>query len=481
MQWTAVLRVLSRLYVAVGAAMLTAVPWALYDDDTTTVIAFSVSAAITFGVAVLAYFFGKEPESLFPREALATVAIGWASAAALGALPFLFSGVIEHPIPAFFESASGFTTTGATIFGDVENLPRAINWWRTLTHWLGGMGIVVLFIAILPRLGVGAKHLFKSEVPGPITSDLRPKLKETAALLWKIYVVLTLGEALLLFVAGMNPFESLCHSFATMATGGFSTRNASVGAFDSVSIELIIVAFMFLAGVNFSLYYSVLSHGRLRTVLKDSELRVYLSLIVVATLVIAATLVSGGRPFWDALRSSLFQVVAIQTTTGFGTDNFNVFPALAKLLLVALMFVGGCAGSTGGGMKVIRFMILWKAIYVELYHTFRPQAVLPTKIGGTKIEQDVVRTVLAFFAAGMGAFLFGSLFVTAFGIDLVTACTAVTASLFNIGPGLGGVGSIENYGWLPYPVQILLSLLMILGRLELFTILVLLLPPFWRR
>ena len=481
MQWAAVSRLLAQLFCAIGAAMLTAVPWAWAYDGSAIRNAFLLSSLITFGVAALAWFRGREPETIFPREALATVAIGWIGAAALGAIPFLLCGVISHPVTAFFESASGFTTTGATVFADVESLPYAINWWRTLSHWLGGMGIVVLFIAVLPRLGVGARHLFKSEVPGPITSDLRPKLRETAGLLWKIYFVITMVEAMALLAAGMTPFEALCHSFATLATGGFSTRNASIGAFDSVAIDLIVVFFMLLAGINFSLYYGLLSRRSWRGMLRDPELRVYLWLILVATIVIAAALTEMGRPFFTALRQSLFQVVSIHTTTGFGTDNFDVYPPLARLLLVSLMFVGGCAGSTGGGMKVIRFMILWKAIYAELYRTFRPQAVLSIKVGGNHVSGDHVRTVLGFFAAGMGAFLFGSLFVTLFGIDLVTSVTAVSASLFNIGPGLGQVGSIENYGWMPQPVQLVLSLLMILGRLELFTILVLLLPPFWRR
>ncbi len=481
MQWDAVLKMLSRLYLAVGVAMITAIPWAWYDGEMHVVYAFAAATSITLMVAGACFYWGKVTESIFPREALVTVAIGWFSIGALGALPFLFSGVLTHPIPAFFESVSGLSTTGATIFPDVEVLPRAINWWRTLTQWLGGMGIVVLFIAVLPKLGVGAKHLFKSEVPGPITSDLKPKLKETASILWKIYFILTAVEAVALWIAGMTPFEAICHSFATLATGGFSTRNASIAGFNSGWIEGIVVVFMILAGINFALYHSLVSQRNWRNILRDSELRVYLMLITIATLVVAASLVHIGRPLLTALQQAVFQVVAIQTTTGFGTDNFDVYPPLAKMLLVGLMFVGGSAGSTGGGMKVIRFMILWKAVYVELYHTFRPQAVRQSKIGGVKIAPDIVHTVLAFFAVGMGAFLFGTLIVSSFGIDIVTASTAVIASLFNIGPGLGMVGSTANYGWMPYPVQVLLSFLMILGRLELFTVLVLLLPPFWRR
>jgi trk system potassium uptake protein TrkH len=481
MQWTAVFRLLARLVFAVSIAMATAIPWAAKYDSPRVVWAFAASVAVCLAVAGLLWWRGREPDSIFPREALATVALGWFGVSVLGALPFLFSGVLSHPVPAFFESASGLTTTGATIFSDVESLPYAINWWRTLSQWLGGMGIVVLFIAILPRLGVGARHLFKSEVPGPITSDLKPKLRETAGLLWRIYVLLTLVEAAALWAFGMTPFEAICHSFATLATGGFSTRNASIGAFDSLGIELIVVLFMLLAGINFSLYYSVFMKRRLVSVFKDAELRVYLTMVAVSTLIVAASLVHLGRPVFESIRQALFQVVAIHTTTGFGTDNFDLYYPVAKILLVFLMFVGGCAGSTGGGMKVVRFMLMWKATYEELYKSFRPQAVRSLKLGGANIPSDVVKTVLAFFTAGMGAFLFGTIFLAAFGIDMITASTATAACLFNIGPGLGQVGSTLNYGWLPYPVQIVLSLLMVLGRLELFTVLVLLLPPFWRR
>jgi trk system potassium uptake protein TrkH len=481
MQWPAVLRLLSLLYFAVGAAMLTAIPWAVGYDSPRVVWGMSAAALTTFLAAAIAHWRGRAPQTIFPREALTTVALGWLSAAALGALPFLFCGITTHPVTAFFESASGFTTTGATVFSNVEALPHAINWWRTLTHWLGGMGIVVLFIAILPRLGVGAKHLFRSEVPGPITGELKPKLRETAGVLWRIYLALTLAEATLLYIAGMDVFEALCHSFATLATGGFSTRNASIGAFDSFAIELIVIVFMFLAGANFSLYHVLFSKRSWKYVAEDSELKVYAAIMITATVIIAAGLVEAERPFLTAMRQALFQVVSIQTTTGFGTDNFNVYPAFAKLLLVALMFIGGSAGSTGGGMKVVRIIIIFKAIYAELYHTFRPQAVLALKIGGHSLPTDLVRTALGFFAAGIGAFGLGTIAVSLFGIDLETSFSAVAASLWNIGPGLGKVGSVEHYGWLPIPVQGILSLLMIIGRLELFTVLVLFVPALWRR
>ena len=481
MQWSAVVRLLSLLYFAVAAAMLTALPWALAYDSGRVTVGFGAAALATFAVALVAYRSGRPAGTIFPREALTTVALGWISVAALGALPFLFSGVSTHPISAFFESASGFTTTGATVFDDVEALPHAVNWWRTLTHWLGGMGIVVLFIAILPRLGVGAKHLFKSEVPGPITGELKPKLRETAGVLWRIYLFLTLAEALLLYIAGMDVFAALCHSFATLATGGFSTRNASIGAYDNFAIEAIVILFMFLAGVNFSVYHALMSKRRWRSVLRDSELKVYAGIMITATAIVAAGLVDMQRPFLTGLRQALFQVVSIQTTTGFGTDDFNAYPAFAKLLLVALMFVGGSAGSTGGGMKVIRIMILCKAVYAELYHTFRPQAVLALKIGDRSLPAELVRTALAFFAAGIGAFVLGSILVAMFGVDLETSFSAAAACLWNVGPGLGIVGSTEHYGWLPLPVQLFLSLLMIVGRLELFTVLVLLVPALWRR
>jgi len=481
MQWSAVVRLLSLLLFVVAAAMLTAVPWAVAYDGSGVTIAFLLAAAVTTVLAAVMYLRSRPPHSIFPREALATVTLGWLAVGAVGALPYIFCGVLNHPIPAIFESVSGFTTTGATVFSNVEQLPRAVNWWRTLTHWLGGMGIVVLFIAVLPRLGVGAKHLFRSEVPGPITDNLKPKLRETATVLWKIYLGLTLAEALLLWLAGMDIFEALCHSFATLATGGFSTRNASVGGFNSATIELIVVAFMVLAGINFSLYHAAFSKRNVRNILRDPELRVYLTLLAVGTLAISGAIAGLDRTLLQSLRHGLFQTVAIQTTTGFGTDNFDLYPSMAKFLLVVLMFIGGSAGSTGGGMKVVRIMIVFKAMYAELYRTFRPQAVRTVKLGGKALPEEMVHTVMAFFAVGIFAFVFGSLFVSLFRIDMITSFSAVAASLWNIGPGLGHVGSIEHYGWLPAPVLAMLSLLMILGRLELYTVLVLFVPAFWRR
>lgn len=481
MQWSAILRLLAVLLYVVAIAMLTAIPWAWVYDGGQVILAFFLSAGITAVIATILYLRGQAPESIFPREALAFVTLGWIAVGILGSLPYIFAGVLKHPVPAIFESVSGFTTTGATVFTDVESLPRAINWWRTLTHWLGGMGIVVLFIAVLPRLGVGAKHLFRSEVPGPITDNLKPKLRETATLLWKIYLGLTLAETLLLMLAGMDLFEALCHSFATLATGGFSTRNASIGSFDSAWIEAVIVLFMILAGVNFSLYYVAISRRNWRQVFRDPELRAYLTLLAVGTLAISGAIASLDVSVLESLRRGIFQTVSIQTTTGFGTDNFNLYPSMAKFLLVSLMFIGGSAGSTGGGMKVVRMMIIFKVIYAELYRTFRPQAVRAIKLGGKPLPADMVSTVMAFFAIGIVAFLGGSIFVSLFGIDMVTSFSATAACLWNIGPGLEQVGSIEHYGWMPMPVQAMLSMMMILGRLELYTVLVLLLPAFWRK
>ncbi|HMB92463.1 MAG TPA: potassium transporter TrkG, partial [Rhodothermales bacterium] len=324
------------------------------------------------------------------------------------------------------------------------------------------------------------KHLFKSEVPGPITEGLKPKIKETASTLWKIYLGLTVIEAILLYWAGMSVFDAVCHAFATLATGGFSTKNGSVADFDSVPIDLIITFFMFLAGINFGLYYVAIK-GRVGAIFKDTEFRVYAGVVVVATVAIAINILSVHPNFFQALRYSVFQVVGIVTTTGFGTDNFDVWPPFSKLLLVFLMFMGGMAGSTAGGMKVSRLMVVVKAASIEVYKIFRPQAVKKVKLGRSVMPDAVTQSIFGFFVLFLAVFVVGTLFMGLLGLDVVTAATAVIATLGNIGPGLARVGSIENFAFIPAVGKVFLSFCMILGRLELYTVLVLFLPDFWKK
>ena len=356
-------------------------------------------------------------------------------------MPYMFENTFSSFTSAFFESVSGFTTTGSTAIIIIEEQSRALLYWRSLTQWLGGMGIIVLFIAILPRLGVGAKHLFKSEVPGPITASFRPKLKETSAILWKFYLGFTLVEILILKLLGMNLFEAICHSFTTMSTGGFSTITASVGGFNNPAIEYTICFFMFAAGINFYLYF-LIAKGDTTCIFRDPEFKTYAAIVGIAALILTFAIFSIHGNFSEAFRKALFQTIAICTTTGFGTDNFDVYPSFARILLIVLMFIGGSAGSTAGGMKISRIMVLLKLVRAELSKAVHPNAVVAIKIGNIPIRDDIAKSVAGFFILFIIVFAIGSIFMAALGLDIVTAFSSVVACLANIGPGLGRVGSV---------------------------------------
>jgi trk system potassium uptake protein len=474
-------RLLGVLLVVLGISMLGSLPWAYVYDEWNAAVALLISVAITAGSGLGLFLWGRRSRlTIYRREALAVVGLGWVLIGVYGALPFMFGGTFTNFVDAYFETISGFTTTGATVLTDIEVVPRALLFWRMTTHWLGGMGIIVLFVAVFPQLGVGAKQMFRSEVPGPITEGLRPKIKETAVALWKIYAFLTLLEMGLLMLCGMSFYEALSHSFATMATGGYSTKNKSIGFYDSVAVDVVITLFMFLAGINFTLYYLVI-RGNWKAMVRNSEFRLYLGISLIVTLLISLDIWSLHGSLGKAFQYAGFQTVAILTTTGFGTDNFDLYPAFSKTILVCLMFIGGSAGSTAGGMKISRLMVLFKVAYQEVYHVFRPQARMSVKIGGAAVGEDVTRSILAFFTSFVGFFALGSIFMTALGLDIITASTSVVACLGNIGPGLARVGPIENYADIPAVGKAFLSFCMMLGRLELGTLLVLLVPDFWRR
>ncbi|MAE67781.1 MAG: potassium transporter [Phycisphaeraceae bacterium] len=459
----------------------------------------TVAAGVVIGLALWLVGYGRKAY-LGRREALLLVAISWLIGAALAGMPYrmwaLFASADDHQfssmVSCYFEAMSGLTTTGATVLGDVSALPRALLLWRATTHWLGGLGIVVLFVAVLPTLGVGGKRLFQIEAPGPASQGVRPRIRETARMLWLIYLVLTVAQVMLLWSAGMNIFDAVCHTFATMATGGFSTAGASVGAFDSIAIDTIVIVFMLLAGVNFGVYYLVL-RGKARAAWRDPELRLYLLILLVATLIVAwdihgrpVVLMTGGTGeaagVGEAIRYGAFQVVAVQTTTGFCTADFDRWGVLSRGVLVVLMFVGASAGSTGGGIKVIRCFIALKVLLAEFERVFRPNVVRTVNVGRWSVDPELKLTTLA-YVLGVGALFAIGTFVLMMiepGLDLTSAATASAATLNNVGPGLGDVGAVKNYGWFSGPSKILLSLLMALGRLEIFAILVLLMPSFWR-
>ena len=481
MDYKAIAKMLGGLLLGVSLFMLASAGVSLAYGEHSGILALSASALITATAGGALYLVGrKAKQNFFAREAVAMVGLGWFAVSILGALPYIFTGTLSNIPAAIFESASGFTTTGSTVIADVESCQRGILFWRSLTQWLGGMGIIVLFIAIFPHMGSGARHLFKSEVPGPSSAGLKPKLKETSSMLWRIYLGITAAEVIALMLCGLSLFDASCHSLTCMATGGFSTKNASIGAYNSAAVDLVVTFFMFLAGINFSLYY-LLFRDRNRAFWKDHEFRVYLILVLICTVIVTVTILPQKESLLQAARYAVFQVVGLLTTTGFGTDNFNVYPSLARALLVVLMFIGGSVGSTAGGMKIARIMIIVKAAYREIYKVFYPHAVFSVKMGQSSVNEEVVRTALVFFTLFIMAFTVGTLFMCALGLDLETAFSSVVATLANIGPGLARVGSIENYAFIPAAGKLFLSFCMILGRLELFTILVLLIPDFWKR
>ncbi len=478
-------RVISRLIgillCALGLTMGLCLPVAFYYEEWDAGIGLGLSMGCTMVSGALFFLWGRSKEgTVYRREALAVVGFGWLLVGVFGALPYYLGQAFSHFVDAYFEAVSGFTTTGATVLADIESVPKALLLWRMTTHWLGGMGIIVLFVAIFPQIGVGAKQLFRSEVPGPITEGLRPKIKETALALWKIYACMTATAAVLFMVFGMSPFDAVCHAFSTLATGGYSTKNASIGHFDSFAIDGITTLFMLLAGVNFTLYFLLL-RGRFNALWRNGELRVYLLTTLVVSLCIAFNIADRHADFSQAMRYASFQTLAVFTGTGFSTDNFDAYPAFSKILLVCLMFVGGCAGSTAGGLKIARVMVVFKVAYQEIYRVFRPQARMSVRISGSVVSEEVVRSILVFFASFVVLFALGSIFMAALGLDIITATTSVAACLGNIGPGLARVGAMENYGHIPSVGKVFLSFCMMLGRLELGALMVLLVPDFWRR
>ncbi|MCP4248417.1 MAG: TrkH family potassium uptake protein [bacterium] len=463
----------------------------------------AAAIGVALGFSMWVFSRGKA-EAIGRRDALLLVAASWILGAAVAALPFFIWANLENDaqvydlafasyIDAYFEAMSGLTTTGATVLSRIDTLPRSLLLWRSLTHWLGGLGIVVLFVAVLPMLGVGGKRLFRVEAPGPTSEGVRPRIQETARALWLIYLGLTAAEIVLLMVMGLDLFDAVCHTFATLATGGFSTRNASVGELDSLGVDVVVIVFMVLAGVNFGLYYSAL-RGRWRDVLHDSELRAYLGLLAVGSIIIIACLwghyiqTTDGRELAPSIgstaRHGVFQVVAIQTTTGFCTANFDLWPFVPKMTLLLLMFVGGCGGSTGGGIKVVRIVIAVKVLLAEIEHVFRPNVVRTIRLGRTTVDPEFRQGVLAYIMIVVGLFVAGTavLMVLESGsdVDITTAATATIATLNNIGPGLARVGAIENFGWFSDGSKLVMCLLMALGRLEVYAIAVLFLPRFWR-
>jgi trk system potassium uptake protein TrkH len=470
---------LSRLLIILSAAFLPSVVFAAVDGDGLLLI-FLVQAAVMAGASIVFRQFNLKPREISVRDGFLIVSLAWVLMSFLGALPFVLSGFVPSLTDGFFETMSGFTTTGATILRNIEALPRSLLLWRSTTHWLGGMGVIALAVALFPFLGVGGFQLFKAESPGPIKDRLVPRIRESAVILWLVYVAFTVVEIGLLLAGGMPGFDAVCVTFGTMATGGFATRNASIAAYPSPYLQYVIITFMFMAGVNFSLHFGII-RGRAKEFFRNPEFRLYASVTVGAAILIALSRLRSGEPFSEGMvRGSLFQTVSLITTTGFITEDYGRWMPFAQMLLVLLMVIGGCSSSTGGGVKNIRVLVLFRSISAHLKKILHPRSVVPVKVGGRVVSEDAVANVQAFLALYLLFFVVGALVMLALGMDIVSAIGAVAATLGNVGPGLGSVGAIENYAQVHPVGKWVLSLLMMAGRLEIFPIVVILRRGFWR-
>ena len=464
--------------MALAATLLLPLPVSFYYNDGLWPV-YIMSASITLIVGAFLYFVFKNNGQLSHRDGFAVVTVGWFLFATLGTLPYLFVGTITNFVDAIFESMSGFTTTGSTILSNLDTIPKSLLFWRAETQWLGGMGIIVLTIAILPFLGVGGAQLFQAEVPGITKDKLTPKIRDTAKVLWGIYFTLTLMEVILLMLGGVSLFDAICHSFTTMATGGFSNYDASIAAFDSSYTHWIIIIFMFLAGANFALHYQACC-GKPLSYLKSEEFRVYGLIFVFATIFFVYLNYDHYDNILINIRDMAFQVVSIGTSTGFATANFEMWPFAAQYILVLLMVVGSCSGSTGGGAKVVRFLIIVKHALVQLFYIIHPKGIKKLKIDHRAVPQNIIEKILGFFTFYSIIFFISTVILVCLDIDIVSSMSAVIACMSNIGPGLGIVGPTDNFAQIPQLGKVVLTFCMLIGRLEIFTILVVLSPSFWR-
>jgi len=469
------------ILVAIAGFMLTPIPFSLYyrTDDIRTLL---LSAAITAAAGFLMYRLHPGEDEVGHKEGILIVTLGWVLAAGFGGLPFYLYGTFPTYTDAYFEAMSGFTTTGASVLAEIEAQPAGILFWRSLTHWLGGMGIVVLSLAVLPLLGAGGMQLYKAEVPGPTADKLVPRVRETAKRLYVVYSIISAAEVVLLLAGGMSLFDSLTHMFGTMGTGGFSPKNASVGAYDSVYIDVVISVFMFVAGANFLLHYYSIIRGDFSVYAKDEEFKFYSGVVGFFILTTTANLVLNRvYPALTALRHSTFSVVSIITTTGFVTADFEKWPAYGHYVLLFLMFLGACAGSTGGAIKCVRAWLLLKIAYGQLFRIVHPKSIRNIWYNGKIVPPEVVQGVQSMAMLYMTVFVLASFALAWLGHDVITAISAVAATLGNVGPGLGAVGPVDNYAHFSIPAKWICSFCMLVGRLEVYSVIVLLVPEFWRK
>ena len=482
MRWRYIFFVVGVLTFCFGLTMIFSLLWGLwFQDGSAAALLESIAVCAGAGLALTLAFRRNRVANISQREGMAIVTLCWTAVGFFGALPF-YAGIEGCSfVDAFFESVSGVTTTGSSILVNVEALPKGLLFWRSFLQWLGGMGIIVLSIAILPFLGVGGMQLYKAEVPTPVPDKLKPRIRDTSILLWKVYALFTLAETVLLMLGGMDLFDALCHTFTTMPTGGYSTKNASIAHFDSLYIDGVVIFFMLVAGINFSLHYQLL-RGKPLAFWRDSECRFFLGAVLLMIGAVSIDIYgSVYRSIGEALQYGAFQVVSIVTTTGYATADYEKWPAMSQLILLLCMFIGASAGSTGGGMKCLRVMLTVKFCYKELFTLIHPRSVSYVKIAGKPVPEDVIRSVLGFVMLYMGLFALSTVLLAGMGVDFVTALSAVAATIGNIGPGLGMVGPADNFALIPTLGKWLLIWCMLLGRLEIYTVIILLVPEFYRK
>ncbi len=451
----------------------------IYNDVGITAFSYTLLILLAIGFALI----NLKPltKNIYARDGFAIVALGWILVSFFGSLPFYFSGAIPSLIDAFFEAVSGFTTTGASILKVIEGLPKGILFWRSFTHWIGGMGVLVLTLAILPSVGANTLHIMRAESPGPNPGKLVPKMGKTAKLLYGIYLIITLVEVVLLRIAGLPLYDSFIHTFGTVGTGGFSNMNASVGAYNNIFAEIIITVFMLMCGANFSLYYQVIK-GNYKALFKDEEFRFYMGVVGISILLITINLYGPVfNSIGESLRHSSFQVASVITTTGYSSTNFDRWPVFSKIILFFLMFIGGCAGSTGGAIKNIRILLLLKSAKTQLMQILHPKGVYPVRFGGKVVDDKSMSEIMSFFFMYIFIFVIAVLFVSLDGFDVTTTLSSVAATLGNIGPGFAIVGPMGNFSAMSPLTKMVLSFTMLIGRLEIYPILLLTVPAFWKK
>jgi len=483
MRWRFIARIIGILLIFLGLSMIAPLLVSFYYKDLAH-NNFLRSMGITMVTGLILIIGSKKRGSddyINKKEGMATVALAWIGIGLFGALPFYFGPEFINFTDAFFESVSGFTTTGSSVMTNIEGATKSIVFWRSFIQWLGGMGIIVLSLAILPFLGVGGIQLYKAEVPSPVPDKLTPRLTDSAKILWAVYAVFTLVEIIFLLGGGMPLFEASCHAFTTMPTGGFSPKNASIAHYNSAYFDYVIVVFMILAGINFSLHYQML-RGKTLAFWKDTECKFFLGLALLLTLLVTWDIYgSVYTSIKDSFRFASFQVISILTTTGFATADYETFPGLSQALLFVCMFIGASAGSTGGGMKCARIIVCFKYCYRELFKIIHPRSINHVKINNIVIPNEILRSVMGFLALYISLFILAGILLASMGIDMMTAFGAIAACIGNIGPGFGSVGPTENFSHMPVMGKWLLAWCMLLGRLEIYTVIILFVPEFWKK